>query len=179
MANARRIIVSTAALLALLSLAVPAGAVKARATAISAANPLEHRVLAQVNAVRARHGLRPLRPSAPLRAAAEVHSHQMARLGFFSHSSPDGSPFWRRVKRHYRTSGYRFWSVGENLLWASPEIDAAEAVRRWMRSPAHRANLLTARWREIGLAAVRSPSAPNAFRGLDVTIVTAEFGVRR
>ena len=47
-----------------------------------------------------------------------------------------------------------------------------------MRSRPHRVNLLNPRWREIGLAAVHSPSAPGAYREMAVTIVTADFGVR-
>jgi len=48
----------------------------------------------------------------------------------------------------------------------------------WMASPEHRANLLTARWRQVGLSAVHVAAAPGTFNGLDVTIVTADFGVR-
>ena len=48
-----------------------------------------------------------------------------------------------------------------------------------MKSPEHRANLLSAKWREIGLSAVHVQAAPGTFDGLDVTIVTADFGVRR
>ena len=178
--GARKIFAVVAAFASLLAIAAPAGAVKTRrANALAAANGLEYQVLVEVNQVRARYGLRPLRLSRALSTAADRHSRQMAMQGYFSHNSADGSAFWKRVKRHYRQSGYRFWSVGENLLWASPEIDAEETVRRWMRSPMHRANLLMPRWRDIGLAAVRAGSAPRAFRGLEVTIVTAEFGVRR
>jgi uncharacterized protein YkwD len=49
----------------------------------------------------------------------------------------------------------------------------------WMGSPEHRANLLKGEWREIGLSAVHVASAPGTFKGLEVTIVTADFGVRR
>jgi uncharacterized protein YkwD len=48
----------------------------------------------------------------------------------------------------------------------------------WMQSPPHRANLLNPRRRQIGLAAVRSSSAPGACKDMAVTIVTADFGVR-
>jgi uncharacterized protein YkwD len=48
----------------------------------------------------------------------------------------------------------------------------------WMTSPEHRANLLDRNWREIGLSAVHSASAPGVYHGGAVTIVTADFGVR-
>jgi hypothetical protein len=39
--------------------------------------------------------------------------------------------------------------------------------------------LLTARWREVGLSAVHVNSAPGVYGGNAVTILTADFGVRR
>jgi hypothetical protein len=39
--------------------------------------------------------------------------------------------------------------------------------------------MLTTRWREIGLSAVHVASAPGAYGGREVTIVTTDFGVRR
>jgi uncharacterized protein YkwD len=101
----------------------------------------------------------------------------MAQRGFFAHESSDGTPFWRRVERYY--SETRYWSVGENLLWSSPDVDPARALRMWMNSPGHRKILLTARWREVGLSAVHVDAGPGVFNGMPVTVVTADFGVRR
>ena len=103
----------------------------------------------------------------------------MARRGYFSHSSADGSSFDRRIGRFYAVGRSRYWSVGENLLWSSPDVDAGGALRMWLASAPHRAVLLTARWREIGLSAVHVTVAPGAYGGNEVTIVTADFGVRR
>jgi hypothetical protein len=47
-----------------------------------------------------------------------------------------------------------------------------------MKSPEHRANLLSPTWREVGVSALHVAAAPGAFQGLDVTIVTTDFGVR-
>jgi uncharacterized protein YkwD len=146
---------------------------------LSAVDMLESSVLAQLNVVRRKHGLQPLRLSRPLSAAAELHSAAMGRHGFFAHDSRDGSAFWERVRRFYGPSGYRTWSVGENLLWSSAgDLDAAEAVRLWMNSAGHRKNILTPRWREIGVAAVGVKSAPGVFGGRDVVIITTDFGIR-
>ena len=90
----------------------------------------------------------------------------------------DGSAFWKRIERVYPAGTARYWSVGENLLWSSPDIDAQGALQMWIASPEHKANLLTARWREIGISAVHVAAAPGTYRGLDVTIVTTDFGVR-
>jgi uncharacterized protein YkwD len=171
------------ALLVLVTGAVGAGAVAvpvatAAPAGITAVDTLEADLLVEINALRRRHGLASLRLSRSLRAAADAHSNSMAARGFFAHESADGTAFWKRVRSSYVQSGYRSWSVGENLLWASPDIDAKAAVTMWLNSPSHRRILLTARWREIGLSAVHVDAAPAAFQGREVTIVTADFGVR-
>jgi uncharacterized protein YkwD len=135
-------------------------------------------LVAQVNALRLGHGLVPLRVSPSLRAAANVHSTQMARLGYFSHDSANGSSFSSRIATFYPARGYRSWTVGENLLWASPDIGALRALKMWLASPPHRANLLNPRWREIGLVAVHARSAPGVYGNAPTTIVTADFGTR-
>jgi uncharacterized protein YkwD len=167
-------------LVACVALSAPAGAaVDRRTSGVRTLSALEHEVLVDVNAIRAQHGLRPLRLSERLTAAADRHSREMARGGFFAHESADGSAFWKRIERFYGPAHFRHWSVGENLLWSSPDVDRASAMRMWMGSAPHRANLLTARWREIGVSAVHVASAPGVYGDQPVTIVTADFGVRQ
>lgn len=176
----RSLALTTLVLVAVSSLAASASAANtARAGDAGAAKSLESSVLVEINALRRAHGRSPLRVSASLSAAANGHSRSMGARGFFEHESVDGTPFWRRVERHYGRRGFSYWAVGENLLWAAPSIDAGEAVNWWLESPPHRANLLDRRWREVGLSAIRVAAAPGAFGGMDVTILTANFGVRR
>jgi uncharacterized protein YkwD len=177
----RRTVAPALVVAALVSaVAAPAGArTDTPSSTARAMRTLETQVLADVNQARAAHGLAPLRLSTKLSAAAAQHSREMGSHGYFSHSSANGEVFWRRVQRYYGAGHYHYWSVGENLLWQSPDIDAAGALNLWMHSPEHRANLLNRQWREIGLAAVHVVSAPGTYHGLDVTIVTADFGVRR
>jgi uncharacterized protein YkwD len=171
--------VAAAALALLAIVAAPVGAAdRPEARNVARVASLEVSVLAEINAVRARHGRAPLRMAPALTAAATSHSRAMATRGFFKHESADGSDFGRRLKRFYRPSGYRRWRIGENILWSSPEVDAQRAVQMWMDSPPHRANLLSRDWREIGLSAVHSTAAPGFFRGLEVTVLTADFGAR-
>ena len=135
-------------------------------------------MLVELNTIRRQHGLTPLRLSKPLSAAADTHSRAMGTLGFFDHDSRDGSAFWKRVQRFYSPDGYETWSVGENLLWSSGRLSAATALELWMKSPGHRKNILTARWREIGLSALKVSSAPGVYGGRDVVIITTDFGTR-
>jgi uncharacterized protein YkwD len=139
---------------------------------------LEVDIVARINAQRGARGLRALRVSRGLTAAADYHSHQMGVFGFFEHESRNGAPFWRRIERFY-PSGRGYWSVGENLFWESPDTSGSSAVHEWMQSPPHRRNVLTGEWREVGVAAVHFAAASGAYGGRTVTIVTADFGVRR
>ena len=164
---------------ALLSVFVGAGgAATTPARTFVAAEALESGVLAELNGIRRRHGLAPLRLSKPLSAAAAAHSRAMGTYGFFAHDSRDGSEFWERVQRFYGPEGYTTWAVGENLLWSAGSLTAAAALRLWLKSPGHRRNILTSRWREIGLSALSVDSAPGVFDGRDVVIITTDFGVR-
>jgi uncharacterized protein YkwD len=143
-----------------------------------ALSSLETGVLGELNKIRAQHHLQPVKLSARLTAAASQHTKDMGEAGYFEHNSKDGTAFWKRINRYYASNGYGFWSVGENLLWSSPEVDPTEALDLWMHSPEHRKNILTARWREIGISAVHFPAAPGTYKGLEVTIITTDFGIR-
>ncbi|TMK72342.1 MAG: CAP domain-containing protein [Actinobacteria bacterium] len=169
-------------LLALSAVALWAAASPASATSRAHAvrmESLEVGVLADLNAFRKENGLPALRLSVALSRAARQHSMEMAARGYFSHNSANGSTFDKRIARFYPMGFHRFWSVGENLLWSSPDVGATGAINMWINSPEHKANMLNRRWREIGLAAVHSDAAPGTYSGRPVTIVTTDFGVRR
>jgi uncharacterized protein YkwD len=176
MAAKMRVLGGLAAILATL-VAPSAGSADPRGT-MTPATGLQTALLDQVNALRAARGLARLRLSAALSAAASGHSTEMARLGYFSHSSANGASFSTRIGRFYPSRGFRSWTVGENLLWGAPDIGASRAFKLWLGSPPHRANLLSPRWREIGLAAMHSTSAPGLYGGRPATVVTADFGAR-
>jgi len=174
-----RLLRSAALMLTVLGLWVvpsPAGASSQQPAA--SLSTLEQGVLADINALRKEHGLAPLRLSASLSDAARQHSSEMAARGYFSHDSANGSSFDKRISRYYPMGHSRYWSVGENLLWSSPDVDPGGALDMWWNSPEHRKNMLTARWREIGLSAVHVADAPGHYGGREVTIVTTDFGVR-
>jgi uncharacterized protein YkwD len=149
-----------------------------RADGVTRMPALEEEMLAAINEYRQAHGLSALRLNAELAATARQHSLSMAEKGYFDHASLTGSPFWKRIEGKYSKRATR-WFVGENLVWGSPDLTAGEALTMWLESPAHRKNLLMAAWREIGLGAVHSLSAPGVYGGLAATILTADFGVRR
>jgi uncharacterized protein YkwD len=166
----------------LLAASAAAGAVPAAhadATERTEQDALEREVTEEVQAVRRQYGLPSLRYVSSLAAGADARSRDMARRGYFAHTDSSGAPFWIVVRRFYPVEGWRSWKVGENLLWTVPRLDARTIVRRWLASPTHRAVLLKAIWRDVGVGAVRVQTAPGVYARQNVTIVTLEFGVRR
>jgi len=178
-AEARLLILFTGVLVSLLALAAPGGAMVRERKPMSAIGSLETGLVGKINSLRARRGLARLRLHERLGVAAFQHSQQMGRRGFFAHRSADGSSFAERVRHYYGPGGYRYWSIGENLIWSSTSLAPSAVVESWMRSPGHRTVLLDSRWRELGISAVQVEDAPGVYQGMDVTIVTADFGVRR
>lgn len=177
--NRKRALRFALALAALVAAALLADSALATTRSERNLGTLNHQVLAAVNKFRVAHGLVALHESAALDRSARQHSLEMGRRGYFGHSSADGTVFWRRIRRYYSARGYSYWSVGENLLWESPSVGAAGAMKLWIASPPHLQNLLAPQWRQIGVSAVRVVRAPGVFQGRTVTIITTDFGVRR
>jgi uncharacterized protein YkwD len=174
----KRLVQVALAVLAAAVLAAAAAGTSARA-ADAGTGQLELAILSGINQVRAQHGLRPLCLSSQLDASAVEHSWSMASLGYFSHSSSDGTSFGVRVSQYYGRRGYSVWRVGETLFWATPSATPRQLVRAWLDSPEHRAVMLSPLFHQVGIGVVRVPRAPGMFSGRPVTIVTADYGVRR
>lgn len=136
-------------------------------------------VLTQLNEIRVENGLPPLRLNAALTTAASRHCAEMAADGYFGHDSAGGVPLLSRIRHYYSSTGYGYWSAGENLLWSSGSVAAARALDIWMASDEHRANLLSPLWRDIGIAAISAPDAPGVYDHLAVTVIATDFGVRK
>jgi len=165
-------------LLAVLVMA-PTGAPSTSANVESRAT-LEAAVVRQMNRVRVADGLRPLRTSPGLRAAARGHSRAMLEKGFFAHESADGTAFSERIRRQYTSRGWRTWSVGEALLASqgASTMEATAIVEAWLDSPPHREIILSPTWRDAGIGALYAVAAPQEFGGSQTIVVTADFGLR-
>jgi len=139
---------------------------------------LEEQTTSEINELRIAHGLRPLAFNSGLFESADTHCRQMLAGGYFGHQSSTGAPFASRIKSFYPMGDATYYAAGENLLWNAGALSSAELIERWMHSPEHRRNLLNPAWREIGVATLSSESSPGIYDGLDVTVVTVDFGVR-
>lgn len=95
----------------------------------------------------------PLTGSPALGRAARAHAQDMAAHGFFGHGGSDGSSPGQRVTR----AGYRWSLVGENI--ASGIGTARQVVAGWLSSPHHCANIMTAGFRQMGVAFAVNPAS--------------------
>ncbi len=134
-------------------------------------------LLCLLNKTRRAHGLRPLRGNARLLKAAERHSRSMVERGYFSHVEPGGLSPLDRVRRTGYLSGALRFTCGENIGWGDgPTSTPRSMMRAWMNSAPHRANILSAGFREVGLGGVPgTPASAHASGGTYTTV----FGGRR
>jgi uncharacterized protein YkwD len=118
-------------------------------------------VLCLVNGERAAAGLPALTPNGQLDQAAAGMAKRMVAEKFFAHETPDGKTVVDRVEPTGYIPSSGDWVVGENLAWGSGALSTPQAiVNGWMNSPGHKANILAADYKDIGVAAAMgSPSA--------------------
>jgi uncharacterized protein YkwD len=130
-----------------------------------------------INEQRVAYGVPPVQPNTALRQAALSHSTEMVQQGYFEHTSPAGVTFIDRIEATGYLRDARSWEVGENLVWGTESLSTPQSlVTSWMNSPPHRENLLRARFREIGIAAVVG-TPENGSDRTGVT-VSSEYGFR-
>ena len=139
---------------------------------------LNRQIAFVINTFRRAHGLGALRVSGHLNAASRQHSEEMGADGYFDHDSADGTAWWKRIQHYYPQAGYTYWAAGENLLFSSPDIAAAAALKQWIASPEHLQNLLNPTWRNLGVGSVHVTDAGGVYAGDTVTIITTDFGAR-
>ena len=174
---ARAAVALIAALLALFAPASAQAATCPGATAHPAEASTEtiaRATLCLLNEERRDRGLDALRPSVQLSIAAKRHARDMVARSYFSHESPSGSTFVRRIEQTGYTRNSS-WTLGENLAWGSAELATPAAiVRAWLASPRHRANIL-GRFREVGIGlATGAPVGDTR----DAATYATEFGTR-
>jgi uncharacterized protein YkwD len=109
----------------------------------SQAGSAQEEMVRAVNGARANHDLKPLRRAPRLARSARAYARWMLRADYFGH------------QRRIRTRA-RFRVLGETLAWHSgrrPRV--RRTLRRWLRSPPHRALILSRRFRCIGAGTAR------------------------
>ena len=145
------IVILLVALAALLFASLPAAA-----PAGVSLNSYEQQLLKCINHERAKRHLASLRVNAKLVDSARSHSADMGDRQYFNHNSPSGETWSQRIMRHgYTRQGYRVWKAGENIAWGAGLYSSPVLiVDKWMKSPMHRAVILTKDFRDLGVGAV-------------------------
>jgi uncharacterized protein YkwD len=133
--------------------------------------------LCALNRERAHHGLGGLKLNKRLSRAARGHARDMARRNYFSHDTLGGGSFVDRIRATGYLQGARSWVVGENLGWGSRGFSRPRVIMRmWMKSPGHRANILNASFREIGIGVAYDAPIPHG--GNPAGTYATDFGSR-
>jgi uncharacterized protein YkwD len=106
---------------------------------------IEAQVVALVNQNRVAAGLSPVVMESHLLAAARRHSLDMAGHSLCSHTGSDGSSPWDRISQ----AGYPYSGIGECV--GCGYNTAAAVVDGWMGSAGHKAIIMDAAARDIGV----------------------------
>jgi uncharacterized protein YkwD len=124
-----------------------------------------------VNIVRRAYRLGVVRGNTPLNRSSVLKANAVRRCGF-THT-PCGMSFTSTFRR----AGYLpARAFGENLAWGQADLGSPlHTLQMWLNSPPHRANLLSGRWRDLGIAVQRG----HMFGRDGVSLWVMEFGRRR
>jgi len=130
-----------------------------------------------LNRERTRRDMRALPRNRRLSRAALSHTRDMVNRRYFAHVSKAGRDVVDRLRSTGYLRGTRSWSVGENLAWGTgARSTPRQTVSAWMKSAGHRQNILSRRFREIGIGVVfHSPDDGSR----EAATYTTTFGSRR
>lgn len=103
--------------------------------------------------------------SETLNLAAEKKLKNMFEKDYWDHKGPNGETAWEFID----STGYQYSLAGENL--ARGFSSSEEAVKAWMESPTHRANILNERFQEMGVAI-----GSGKINGAATTVIVQIFG---
>jgi hypothetical protein len=142
---------------------VAQGLIVTRTDLLSAVIPKALVDLTNVN--RTSNNVSTLSISSVLEAAAQMKANDMAKKGYFAHTSPEGLEPWH----WFEQSGYDYAYAGENL--AVNFSDSIDVEAAWMKSPTHRENILNGKFTEIGIA-----TAKGFYNGRETVFVVQMFG---
>jgi len=142
--------------------------------ASAATTPPRKELLRAINAVRTSYGIPKVLGARALRSAALRHSADMITRNYFAHTSPLGSTVTYRILRSGFVNGH-WWRGGETLAWGvGSRASAAATVAAWLKSPPHRAIILSRAYRWVGIG--RNCGRFAGYSG--ACVWTADFVVR-
>lgn len=132
-----------------------------------AANIKLSEIVSLTNDKRVEVGLSPLQYNETLAQAAKAKGEDMLEKDYWAHVAPDGAQPWS----FFIDAGYKYRFAGENL--ARDFSNSSSAIEAWMASPSHKDNLLSSKYKDIGIAVVEGDLA-----GVETTIIVQLFGAQ-
>ena len=126
-------------------------------------------IIAETNNRRIANGFNLLVENQKLNAAADYKMRDMFARQYFDHYGPGQTSGVVELLQRF---GYGYTLVGENLAMGNFR-NANELLSLWMGSPGHRANILRADFKEIGVA-----TGYGIFNGKRTIIAVQIFGTR-
>ncbi len=115
------------------------------ATGFVVSGSMTSQVVMLVNKERASNGLQSLALDSQLAKLAQMKAEDMAKNGYFSHTSPTYGSAFDMMK----TYGVSYKTAGENI--AKGQKTAQSVMNGWMNSSGHRANILKSDYTKIGV----------------------------
>jgi len=136
------------------------GVNQAQASTITPTN-----IINLTNQERASAGLNKLKVDSRLSSAALAKANNMFEEQYWDHFGPNGETPWQFI----RGAGYYYVYAGENL---AKGFSTAEGVHEaWMASTSHRENIMSGKYKDIGVAVVEG-----VLLGKRTTLVVQMFG---
>ncbi|RFU68733.1 LysM peptidoglycan-binding domain-containing protein [Peribacillus saganii] len=113
---------------------------------------VDAQVVKLVNQERAKYKLPALKSDSALARVSRFKSEDMRNKNYFSHTSPTyGSPF-----QMMKSFGISYRYAGENI--AVGQTSAQAVMAAWMKSPGHKANILSKNFTYIGVGYAKGGS---------------------
>lgn len=143
---------------------------------------LEACMVEQTNIIRKQKGVNMLQTNALLQKAALLHSFQMDKYSFFSHTNTREKEISTPEKRLYYYN-YNFTSYAENILYTYIDKNnpptytqlAKTAIGLLYKSKGHRINMLNGLYNEMGIGIVLAQKQDADYQYF---YVTQDFGKR-
>jgi len=108
-------------------------------------NAREKETFLQHNKIRNNRNLRPFCVHPKLQKIARSHSRDMVRRNYFDHYTKGSR---RSPAQRAKSAGYNYRYIGENI---GSGYSPGAMVKAWMKSSSHRSNILSKKYREIGI----------------------------
>ena len=112
---------------------------------VSTVNSMEKQVASLTNSERKAKGLSVLTLDSQLSKLARLKAEDMAKKGYFSHTSPTYGSAFDMMNKY----GVSYRTAGENI--AKGQKTAESVMNGWMNSSGHRANILSSAYTNIGV----------------------------